>query len=86
LNSFTQSLLIQQVISIAHGMSGSKSAPPKTTVSMFLPFPDWKPEDDSQNSHGPSELTKHVLATLVRQRRIPMHVYVALNEAPEKTR
>lgn len=86
LNSFTQALLIQQIISIAHGMSGSKRPPPKTKVSTFLPFPDWKPEHDQQNNNGPSELTKHVLATLIRQRRIPMHVYVGLNEAPENGR
>lgn len=48
----------------------------------FLPYPGWTPE--GENTDGPSESTKFVLGKLLREGRIPFHVFAALNSPPER--
>ena len=47
----------------------------------YLPFPDWRPDD--QKRPGPSDSTELVLKELVRRREIPMYVFKALITPPE---
>lgn len=42
----------------------------------FLPFPNWKPSN--LEAEGPDQPTKFILSELLRNRQIPMHVFVAL--------
>jgi len=74
--ALTTARLSQLVVQIAHGFSGSKKSPPKVTAKEFLPYPDWKPS--SEQGDGPDQPTKFVLTQLVRQMRVPLHVYTAL--------
>ena len=75
------------LLQIAHGFSGSKKAPPKTTAKDFLPFPEWEPLEGTENrTDRPSELTRSVLKTLLIKRKLPIHVYIALdNKAKEQS-
>jgi hypothetical protein len=68
--------LTQIVLQVAHGLSGSQRASPKTKVQEFLPFPDWRPS--SAEAEGPDQPTRFILTELGRQRRIPIHVLTAL--------
>jgi hypothetical protein len=71
----TTAKLCLQVISIAHGMAGSKQ-PPKVDLKDFLPFPDWAPEGASHE--GPTPQTRSLLMKLLKQGRIPMPVFTQL--------
>lgn len=68
--------LTQLVIQIAHGLSGSKRAAPKTKVQEFLPFPNWRPA--TAEADGPDQPTRFILTELGKQRRLPIHVLTAL--------
>ena len=70
------------VMSIAHGMSGSKGPKPKTDITSYLPFPDWAPLT-AKSRFGPSLTTKAALTEALRRRLIPPHVYTALSNPPE---
>jgi hypothetical protein len=61
-------------------MSGAKGKKPKIRVEDFLPFPDWSP--NAKAKEGPDEATKKILSSLIRQRRIPMYIFVQLVTAP----
>lgn len=62
-------------------MSGSKR-PPKSAPKDFLPFPDWRPS--AADADGPDQPTKFILSELMRNRQIPMHVFVGLITPAEK--
>lgn len=74
--------LAQLVIQIAHGLSGSKRAAPKTKVQEFLPFPDWCPA--TAEADGPDQPTRFILTELGKQRRLPIHVLTALLAPAER--
>ena len=68
------------MIQIAHGFSGSKKAPPKTTPKDYLPFPEWESLWGAHESiNAPTEITKDILKNLLMARRIPMEVYITLS-------
>lgn len=81
--SAATAILGVQMAFIAHGFSGAKGGKPKVTLSDYLPFPDWKPPTEVVRD-GPSPETKAVLISLLRERRIPMHVFTQLNSSPER--
>lgn len=81
LNALTTARLAHLVVQVAHGMSGSKH-PVKAKPQDFLPYPDWKPS--SVEADGPDQPTKFILSELMRQRQIPMHVFVGLVTPVEK--
>ena len=68
--------LAHLVMAIAHGFSKSGGGSLKVDATSFLPFPDWKPR--SEESQGPDEGTKFVLAQLIQRRHIPLHIFTAL--------
>ena len=74
--ALTTARLTQLVVQIAHGFSGSKKTPPKVNAKDFLPYPEWRPT--SEEASGPDQPTKFVLTQLVREMRVPLHVYTAL--------
>jgi hypothetical protein len=80
ISSLTTAKLCAQVLAIAHGMSGSKGKKPKIRVEDFLPFPDWSP--DVEGNKGPNEATKKILSMLIRERKLPMYIFVQLMSAP----
>jgi len=84
--SISGSYIAHYLIQIAHSYSGSKKAPPKTEPKDFLPFPEWESAWDRKGTHNrPSELTRAILKTLLIKRRLPIHVYIALDgQAKEK--
>lgn len=79
--AITTARLTQIVVQVAHAFSGSKQAAPKSKVTEFLPFPDWKPA--SHEADGPDQPTRFVLSELVRTRQIPLHVFTALSTPTE---
>lgn len=79
-NSITTAKLCAQVIAIAHGMSGSKGKRPKISIEDYLPFPDWSPTAEVRK--GPDDDTKKILSSLIRERKLPMYVFVQLITAP----
>lgn len=81
--SASTAILGVQMAFIAHGFSGSKGAKPKVSLSDFLPFPDWKPPTEVLRD-GPTTDTKAVLISLLRERKIPMHVFTHLSTSPER--
>ena len=85
--SVSASYVTSYLLQIAHGFSGSKKAPPKTTAKDFLPFPEWEPLEGTENrTDRPSELTRSILKTLLIKRKLPIHVYIALDgKAKEQT-
>lgn len=76
IDAITAARLTNLVLQVAHGFSGSKRAAPKTKPEDFLPFPNWRPTN--QEADGPDQPTKFILSELLRNRQIPMHVFVAL--------
>lgn len=74
--SISSAHISAQIISIAHGLSGSKASPPKVTAKDFLPFPDWNPEP--ARKEGPSPDTQATLTRLLKQGRLPLHIYTSL--------
>lgn len=60
----------------------SHNQPPKSRPVDFLPYPGWAPE--GENTDGPSESTKFVLGKLLREGRIPFHVFAALNSPRDR--
>lgn len=80
--AITTARLTQIVIQVAHAFSGSKHSSPKTKLTEFLPFPDWKPSASSE-ADGPDQPTKFVLSELVRTRQVPLHVFTALSTPVE---
>lgn len=82
--SISGSYIAHYLIQIAHSYSGSKKSPPKTEPKDFLPFPEWESMWDQQGTHNrPSELTRAILKTLLIKRRLPIHVYIALDGKAE---
>lgn len=78
--SISASYICNYIIQIAHSYSGSKKAPPKTNPQDFLPFPAWEPFDSGgAKSDRPSEITRSILKTLLIRRKLPIHVYIALD-------
>lgn len=82
IDALSTAQLTHLVLQIAHGMSGSKRAAPKTKPDNFLPFPGWRPGGSA--GEGPDQPTKFVLSELLRARRIPIHVFAALTSPPER--
>ena len=80
INSVTTAKLCAQVMAIAHGMSGSKGKRPKINIEDYLPFPDWSPTAETRK--GPDDDTKKILSSLIRERKLPMYVFVQLITAP----
>lgn len=78
----TTAKLCLQVIAIAHGMAGSKA--PKHELKDFLPFPDWTPENIRPD--GPSDQTRTIMTSLLKQGLLPMGVYAQLITAPDRSR
>lgn len=76
LNSISTAHLTTVLLNVAHGFSGAKRPPPRTPPKIFLPFPDWEP--NQRTPEGPDAPTRFVLAELARSHRIPLHVYSAL--------
>jgi hypothetical protein len=78
--SISASYICNYILQIAHSYSGSKKAPPKTNPKDFLPFPEWESIWGANESRNhPSEITRTVLKTLLIKRRLPIHVYIALD-------
>lgn len=78
--SISPSYISNYLIQIAHSYSGSKKAPPKTEPKDFLPFPEWESLWGKQESKNyPSEITRAILKTLLIKRKLPIHVYLALD-------
>jgi hypothetical protein len=75
-NSISTARLTGTLIQVAHAFSGSKRAAPKQKLQEFLPYPDWKPT--SAQASEPDAGTKFVLAELIKQRKIPIHVFMGL--------
>lgn len=82
--AYTQANLTHLVVNVAHGFSGSKKAAPRIKPKDFLPFPDWEPTQSRAERIDAG--TSFVLSQLVKQRRIPMHVFTALMSPPESDR
>lgn len=83
INSMTTATLTNLVLQIAHGFSGSKRPGPKSKPQDYLPFPSWAPKN--KKSQQLSDITKKVLSTLIRQQRIPMHVFTSLMTPPNES-
>lgn len=85
--SISASYICNYLIQIAHSYSGSKKSPPQTTPKDFLPFPEWESMWGAQESRNhPSEITRTILKTLLVKRKLPIHVYIALDgRAEDKT-
>lgn len=89
LSSSSVAMLAYQVASIAFGMGGQKP-PAEMTTESFLPFGGWKPAADlfspegdtphpiSSPSRTPGLLDK--LTRLLKQQRLPVHVYLDLRD------
>lgn len=92
LQSSSVAMLAYQVSAIAAGMAGQRP-PESVTTESFLPFPRWKPDPElfapedpagrprERSSYTPP--TKPLLNTLqklLKQQRIPVHVFVALRQ------
>lgn len=69
------------LVRIAHGFSGAKTPPPRTSPKDFFPYPEWKPTEAPES--GPDDATRLLLVELLRTARIPLHVYRALLSRPE---
>jgi hypothetical protein len=84
--SIASSYVSHYLIQIAHSYSGSKKAPPKTEPRNFLPFPEWESTwGTSEARNKPTEITRAILKGLLIKRRVPIHVYIALDgQAKEK--
>lgn len=80
INSMSTATLANLVLQVAHGLSGSKRAAPKTKAQDYLPFPNWTPTSDKVQRLDP--ITKAALVTLARQQRIPVHVFSSLMSPP----
>ena len=80
INSMSTARLTEIVLHIAHGFSGSKKRMPKTNVTEYLPFPNWRPEEESKNEI--SGETKKILIDLAKKRFVPMHVFASLLTPP----
>ncbi len=80
IDSVTTARLIDVVLRVAHGFSGSKKKMAKTNISDFLPFPDWMPESKAKTEVDSG--TKQVLIALLKKRQIPMHIFTGLVTPP----
>lgn len=80
INSMSTATLANLVLHVAHGFSGSKRTGPKSKPQDYLPFPDWQPE--TKRRANIDDTTKKVLIDLIRNRRIPMHVFSSLMTPP----
>jgi len=81
INSMTTANLVNVVLQVAHGLSGSKRNAPKVKTKDYLPFPNWEPESISRTKLD--ESTKKVLVALVKARKLPMHVFSSLMTPPD---
>lgn len=79
--SITEARVADLLLKVAHGFSGSRRSPPRTSPKDFLPYPGWQPP--STTSTGPDQPTKFVLGQLVQTSRIPLHVFLGLVTSPE---
>jgi hypothetical protein len=78
LHSLSTAQLAALVVSIAHGLSGSKGARPNIKPQDFLPFADLDKVRRRKRASAPTEPTRKVLGELMRQMRLPVHVFTAL--------
>ena len=91
LASSATAMLSYQVVGIASGMGGEK-VPEHISTDTFLPFPRWKAKENlfteeqpamqrPENDPTPSNrsTTKQIMLSLLKQRRIPPDVFLALN-------
>lgn len=82
IRAITAARLTNLVLQVAHSYSGSKKAGPKSSPEDFLPFPHWKPANSQ--AEGPNQPTKFILSELLRNRQIPVHVFVSLTTPPSQ--
>lgn len=80
INSISTATLANLVVQVAHAYSGSKRSAPKSKPQDFLPFPHWSPL--GKNKSPLNDATKKILADLLKQQRIPMHVFTGLMTPP----
>ena len=85
--SISASYICNYILQIAHSYSGSKKAPPKSEPKDFLPFPNWESAfGATETKNRPTEITRAILKTLLIKRKLPIHVYLALDsKATDKT-
>ena len=76
--SYTAAQLISVVLSVAYGFAGGKGPKPTLTPKDFLPFPDVERRRNRGVRRGPGESTSTALKRLLRESRIPIHVFTAL--------
>ena len=77
--SISASYICNYILQIAHSYSGSKKAPPKTNPKTSS-FPEWESIWGANESRNhPSEITRAILKSLLIKRRLPIHVYIALD-------
>lgn len=74
--SLSTARLIEALLQVAHGFSGSKKKMQKINTKDFLPFPLWEPDTEVQNKVDGE--TRKLLVDLVKRRRIPMYVFTNL--------
>lgn len=71
-----------QLAYIAWGFSGGTGPKPQVDLKDYLPFPEWKPLKTAPEL-GPTKETKALLTRLLKERRLPPHVYTVLSSPPE---
>lgn len=81
INSMSTANLINVVLQVAHGLSGSKRNAPKIKTKDYLPFPNWEPETVSRMKLD--EDTRKTLVSLIKTRKLPMYVFSALMTPPD---
>lgn len=82
INASTTAQLAQLVVQAVHAFSQASGPGPDIKAQQFLPFPDWKPQ--GSKSKGLDTATKNILAKLLKQGQIPIHVFAALSAQPEE--
>lgn len=80
-NFYSQSTanLASLLVSVASGLAGSKSSGKLPEPKSFLPFPELDKFFTEDGSQGPSTETKAVAGRLLKERRIPIHVFTAVH-------
>lgn len=76
--SYTAAQLTSVVLSVAYGFAGGKGPKPTLTPKDFLPYPDIERRRNRGANKGPSEAAATLLKRLLRESRIPIHVFTAL--------
>jgi hypothetical protein len=71
-----------QLAYIAWGFSGGKGPKPQIDLKDFFPFPKWEPPGAALRI-GPTPETHSILTGLLKEGRIPAHVYTQLTAPPE---